>query len=253
MSNSFRVDRIGYKGVNLKGHSFTLITYNNACSVVVKFDRTGTEVHTSFKAVYQGKVKDFMEPSVQGVGIVGDNKARGSDGKKIPSYASWECMLQRCYDKKVHERRPLYADVSVCDAWLIYDNFKIWYDTHYVDGFFLDKDLTEFGNRVYCPEFCSYVPHKINSLLEDVGAQRGDYPIGVSLDKRNGKFLSKVSRKPDEITLRSVHDSEQEGALWYKANKEAYVKRIAKEYFSSGLINQTIYSNLMSFTVECDI
>ena len=72
------------------------------------------------------------------------------------SYYKWKNMVQRCYDKKVHKKyKPEYKDKSVCEEWLNYSNFRIWFDEHYVpcnnNQIDLDKDLLVQGNKVYSP------------------------------------------------------------------------------------------------------
>lgn len=68
------------------------------------------------------------------------------------SYYKWKNMVQRCYDKKIHKKyKPEYKDKSVCEEWLNYSNFRIWFDEHYVpyknNQIDLDKDLLVQGIR----------------------------------------------------------------------------------------------------------
>lgn len=87
------------------------------------------------------------------------------------SYYRWKNMIQRCYDKKVHKKyKPEYKDKSVCEEWLNYSNFKIWFDEHFVPSknnqIDLDKDLLVQGNKVYSSETCVLLLHYQNTMFE---------------------------------------------------------------------------------------
>ena len=127
------------------------------------------------------------------------------EGKQVqnPCYRTWVSMLQRCYDKKCQERNKTYIGCSVSREWLNLSTFQAWWETHQVDGWCLDKDLICLGNRVYSPERCVFVPTMINTFVNDTGAIRGEWPIGVSWEKRCKKFQAKccnpLTGKPENL------------------------------------------------------
>jgi hypothetical protein len=55
-------------------------------------------------------------------------------------------------------------------------------------GNHLDKDILFPGNKVYSPEGCIFVSPRLNQFLTDHGMARGNWPIGVYLNKEKGKF-----------------------------------------------------------------
>ena len=57
------------------------------------------------------------------------------------------------------------------------------------EGNQLDKDL--LGDKLYSPETCVFIPQWLNKLFTDSGAARGEYPIGVSKNRRG--FLALIS------------------------------------------------------------
>ncbi len=248
-NNRFKAQRLGYKGVNLKGYSFTVTEYNNANSLKVTFDNTGFTGHTSWRAITQGKVKDPFEPSVRGVGVLGLERARDAQGAKLKSYAAWECMLQRCYDPLYHKIRPTYKNVSVCEEWLSYSIFKSWFDINYKEGFHLDKDLTLLGNRVYSPETCCYIPHKVNCLLENVKQSEGVGLKGVSAARR-GKYQAKVSRAPDQTPLTYTNSCEVACREWYISTKTSYILSVANIAYANGDISRVIRDNLLNLDLR---
>lgn len=136
-----------------------------------------------------------MKKLVQGVGKCDLKICQTVDGKHFydKAYKAWVSMLQRYYDDKFQERKPTYKGCTVCEEWLTYSNFKLFYDTFYIDGWHLDKDLKVDGNKVYSPTRCVFVPRDLNTLLLDRGAARGEYPKGVSYNKKSGRFQSLCS------------------------------------------------------------
>lgn len=87
-----------------------------------------------------------------------------------PSYLLWKNVIQRCYNKKIHVYKPEYKDKSVCEEWLNYANFKLWYDEHFISAknnqIDLDKDLLVQGNTNYSPETCVFLVHYQNLMFE---------------------------------------------------------------------------------------
>lgn len=104
-----------------------------------------------------------------------------------PAYLFWNGMIRRAYDAIYHEKQPTYIGVVVCDEWLSFTAFRIWWLEHQVDGFAIDKDVVGCG-KLYSPENCIFIPQWINNFTTDSGASRGEWPIGVSFDKRDMRF-----------------------------------------------------------------
>jgi hypothetical protein len=110
-------------------------------------------------------------------------------GRKIncPCSLDWRNMLNRAYSKPYLNKKPTYQDVSVCSEWHSFMNFREWWSDKCVDGWHLDKDLLVYGNRVYHPDRCLYVPIWLNGFTASGLAARGELPIGVHLDNSAGK------------------------------------------------------------------
>lgn len=117
------------------------------------------------------------------------------DGKQVtcPFYRAWKSMLTRCYDVKYQTRQPTYVGCSVCEEWLTFSTFKSWMIKQNWQGRELDKDLLCTDNKVYSPENCVFVDSMTNSFTIDCRTVRGEWPIGVTFHKRDGKFQAKCS------------------------------------------------------------
>lgn len=134
-----------------------------------------------------------MIRSVKGVGYCTDPtlKAMESKGVQYESYQKWVSMLTRVHDEKYLSRFPTYRNVSICEEWYDYSNFKRWFDsvTFREKGWQLDKDLKVNGSKIYSPDNCSFVPRDINSILLDTGKTiHTELPKGVTYHSRVGKY-----------------------------------------------------------------
>ena len=106
-------------------------------------------------------------------------------------YTVWTDMLKRCYSKKYLESYPSYIGTSVCSEWLSATAFKKWMEQQDWSGKCLDKDIIVPGSKLYSPKTCAFVLTATNLFVTARDASRGDYPIGVHLYKRTGKYSAR--------------------------------------------------------------
>lgn len=137
-------------------------------------------------------------------------------------YAAWKNMLERCYSKKYLERYPSYIGTSVCSEWLSATAFKEWMEQQDWHGKSLDKDIIAPGSKLYSPETCAFVLQATNLFVIARDACRGDYPIGVSLYKRTGKYRAHCGNpftgKREHLRLFSTPEEAHEA--WRKRKHE---------------------------------
>lgn len=191
--------------------------------------------------------KRAMKPIMCGIGYQGSEEI----DCKSESYLKWHDMINRCYNAKFHERQPQYKECSVCEEWLNYSNFKVWYDQNKVPGMSLDldKDILFKGNKVYSPETCCFVPHAINTLFLSRKADRGSYPIGVYYDKDKMKYRAVMAFMGRQIKL-GWFDTAESAFARYKEYKEDFIQDIAEQY--KGKIPDKVYEAMMSWKIEID-
>lgn len=252
-------ERIGGEKLNKQGCLMRIIKYNHANDITVEFqDEYKTKINTLYCNYKIGNIINPYYPSIYDVGIIG-NKYPVSNGKEhVEEYNCWHTMLERCYSDKYKEARPTYKDVTCCKEWLLYENFYEWLHSQenyekWLDGdkWALDKDILVKGNKVYSPETCCLVPHRINSLFLKSDKRRGDLPIGVSRYKCRGYtyYILSISRKLHDFPIR-YFKSPEEAFYTYKMYKEDIIKQMAQEEFDNGNITQKCYEAMMSYEVE---
>lgn len=131
-------------------------------------------------------------------------------------------MLRRSYGGG----RPTYIDCLVCDEWLTFSNFRKWMEKQDWEGNHLDKDILFKGNKIYSPSTCVFVPPQVNTFMNDHGAKRGKYPIGVDFDKKAGFFRARVGNPFTKSTMHLGYFETEEAAnlAWRNAKHEVACK-----------------------------
>lgn len=191
--------------------------------------------------------KRSMKPVICGIGY------RGSEDVDCTSesYLKWHDMLNRCYNAKFHERQPQYMGCTVCEEWLNYNNFKVWYDQNKIPGMSLDldKDILFKGNKIYSPETVAFVPHAINTLFLNGKKNRGGLPLGIHFDKSKGKYRAEMSFMGSNKKL-GTFDTAEEAFVKYKEYKEDFIKKIAGQYQEK--IPYKVYEAMMAWEIDID-
>jgi len=145
-----------------------------------------------------------------------------------PFYKVWHNMLQRCYHKKYHEKSPTYKGCTVAKEWLLFSNFKVWMMTQDYKNKDLDKDIINPNNKIYSPDNCCFISHKLNSLLLDHKARRGKYPQGVTWHNARKKFTARCNVDGKGVHL-GLYKSISEALKVYNKFKSDLVIKIAHE------------------------
>ena len=184
---------------------------------------------------------------VLGVGIDDYDGCVCSGNNTLQSYLTWRRMLARCYDDNYHKKFPTYKNCKICNEWLMFSNFKKWFDENYIDNYALDKDILIKGNKLYSPETCCFVPTEINALLIKHDCKRGKYPIGVT--KREKTYAARLNIKT-KLKYLGVFNTPELAFQAYKVAKEKYIKEIACEYYDKGKITKKVRDALMRYEVD---
>jgi len=136
-----------------------------ATRLVIRFNRTGAVREVQANNLSQGKVKDYMLPTVYGVGYIGSSLTIPQRGcsEVRRAYDLWCNMLRRV------QRDTAYTDVTIDPRWLNFTQFlnsmdklpgieewRAGADVH------LDKDLRIPGSRTYGLDTCWFIPAAAN-------------------------------------------------------------------------------------------
>lgn len=105
-------------------------------------------------------------------------------------YRTWRAILTRCYSAKFQSNNKTYSGCTVSKDWHRFMSFREWMKDQDWSGKQIDKDLLFPGNKIYSPETCVFVSQATNLFTIDRSADRGEFPIGVSWNKKNKNFRS---------------------------------------------------------------
>ena len=166
--------------------------------------------------------------STCGVGFLGSGDYNATiHGKPTVAYRVWCAMLARCYNKKTQKASPSYIGCTVAEGWHNFQSFAKWVEENYIDGYSLDKDILKEGNKLYSPDLCAFVPHRINSLFLDRPASSGKYLLGVK--KHYNKFYSRVNIDGTRVYT-GFFNSEIEAHIAYLTTKANYALQVINEH-----------------------
>ncbi len=199
-----------------------------------------------------------MKKLVYGVGVSEAGMFARSfrvNGKKVRTkeYQLWHNMLKRCYSEGHQQYRQTYTGCSVSEGFKNFQHFAEWCQTQIgfgLDGYHLDKDILQRGNKVYSEDTCVFVLHNINSLLIKRDALRGNYPIGVSWKHSKQKYRAQCNDGTGNQVHLGLFTTPEAAFEAYKPFKEALIKRIATEY--KDILDPRVYTALMAYEVSID-
>lgn len=252
-----KTDRIGERNYNTFGSEMVIVDYRKYSDIDVYFpeyDWTAEGVqYSNFK---KESIKCPYERRTFGMGYIGEGKYKSKEnGKHTRVYNSWNNMLRRCYDSKLHKKHPTYIGCESDKDWLCFQNFSNWDKNNYYkvedERMCLDKDILIKHNKIYSPETCVYVPQTINKLFTKRDNARGDSCIGTSPYQNKYMvqcwLINPQTGKSKQEYL-GLYDTQEKGFEIYKYYKEHNIKEVA-DYYKCQIPGE-LYDALYSYEVE---
>ena len=260
---SKKKERLYIEKRNKYGSKMKIIDYKDANHITVYFEDYNYYKETSWKNFNNGIVKSPYCKTVFGIGYIGEGKYKPYDENDEPTlhYSRWKAILNRCYyDKgRIGNKNNTYEVCEIEDYFLNFQNFAKWLDEQLIncpfEEWFIDKDILEKGNKIYNREHMILVDKRINNLFTKSDIVRGEYPIGVNFHKRDEILEVSCSiyedGKKKKIYLgRFTPNQVEEAFQCYKTFKENYIKQVADDYYSQGLIPKKLYDAMYKYEVE---
>lgn len=229
-----------------------VISLLNKKKITVEF-QDGFQTECTLSNLKVGSVYNPFYPKIYGVGFIGIGDYHSKIGKTIhPYYDAWRGALRRSYDDKFQTKFPLYLGCSVDPRWHNYQRFGEWSDQQVFEkGYKLDKDLLVYGNKVYGPDTCVYLPNELNCIISDQWRPNRGLPKGVSLTAnpkaRKKRFVASLQRKTTNNANLGYFETPEEAFEVYKYEKEKYIKERAM--FWRDKISKIAYEGLMNWSL----
>lgn len=266
--DNFFLDREGHQFTTNSGWDGIIEKWNSSHSVIVLW-QDGSRSEENWGAINSGSIKPLFQPSVCGVGYIGDGRfltnsykvlLQGKEYVDPRIYAYWQRMISRCYNEK-EQMKPscrAYIGCTVDPVWHNFQNFAEWAYTKeqawYVEGgviWELDKDCLVPGNRVYGPDVCTFLPPDINIVLADSPRPKG-LPRGVNYIKPGtaGAKQGYIARCHifGERKYLGYYEDEMTAFYKYKSYKESHIKDLAEKFKDK--LELQAYSALLSCEIK---
>jgi hypothetical protein len=229
-----------------------IIDYKDCHNIVVEFE-DGYRIDTNYDVFTKGQLQSVYERRLCHVGFKGKGDYKFyAEGVVTPQYNRWRDMINRGYNNKLKQNHPTYQDCSVCEEWYNFQNFAKWYDENFYqienEKMCLDKDILVKGNKIYSPETCCFVPHRINCLFSKRDNARGSYPLGVMYDSK--KYFSQCHDDNDKCVSLGKFNTVDEAFKAYKTFKESVIKIVAFKYKDK--IPNNLYNALCNYEVTLE-
>lgn len=191
---------------------------------------------------------DGWKPSVEkrstcGKGYVGCAKAVEGDRE---AYVKWANMMQRCYNTKSYQGKAFYEGVTVCEEWMNFSNFKLWYRQNKHDDrkYDLDKDILFQGNTVYSPDTCCLVTHYINTMFEK---RNDEMSTTITLNEEINMYEATYCLLGSKKTV-GVYTTEEEAKQGIREYKKQHILEIAEKL--KGNVPDKLYNAMKAWQVE---
>lgn len=231
------------------GGTATVVEYHGSYSVTIEHnDEHRHRMVVQASNLRRGMVKNPYTPLVYGVGYVGVGAHSAQEnGKQTAAYRKWVKILERCYDDKFKAKNPAYSTCTVSQEWHCFQVFAEWFHAQPNSenaGFEIDKDLMVLGSEIYSDSTCSFVPQEINKMLNSCAASRGEYPLGVHLNRK--RFMARVSINGESLCL-GTYDTPDQAHAAYREAKKQYVRSAAED--RKDQLHPKVYASLSSWDV----
>lgn len=247
-----------------EGFKYKVLDYEDAHNVTIQWEDCGTIQICMSGDVAKGKLKYLNKRSVFGIGYLGfgrfvPGERRMSEGQeRVPSaiHRHWRHVLERTVADRDINR---YEDCEIVESWHCFQDFAEWaVEQKNAFGveesgrlYHLDKDMVKEGNRLYCPEYCVFLPNEVNCFytkkeIGNTGFAGVNYIRPGSKNAKDG-YIARCHRGKVREYL-GYYDTPEEAHAAYKIHKEKYAKELAAKW--AGKIDDRVIEYLENFRVK---
>ena len=249
---------------NSDGFQYEVIKYESATNVMIKWINCGTTQFCEASDAFRGSLKYLNSRTVFGVGYIGYGKfvpggRRMEDWQQRISpilHRHWRHVLERTVSNREIKG---YEDCKIVEEWHNFQNFAEWAieaknsEAREENGrlYALDKDMVKEGNRIYCPEFCVFIPNEVNCFhtkkeVGDTGYAGVNRLVGKETSYKTG-YIARCNKGSVREYL-GYYDTPEEAHEVYKMHKVMYARELARKW--EGKIDSRVIEYLENFVVK---
>jgi hypothetical protein len=182
------------------------------------------------------------------------------DGKRLQTISGrlYNNMLMRTNSSSVFQvLRPTYK--GCINAFEDFDSFTNWHinQVGYGLGYHLDADILCKGVKTYSEGTCVLVPQYVNAFFVGSEGHRGEFPEGLSLDKRYNNIRVRISSayhggKVTHLGLFKLKDIDKAREL-FRVEKNKACKYLKEKLISENtMIDPRVLSAIDKWEHICD-
>jgi hypothetical protein len=226
-----------------QGYLIKVLEYNNATNIDIEFIYNGYIKTVVLKNLKNGMIANPFHPAYHGGFMgVGDYSSKNC----FNAYLAWISMLTRIKNNRS------YNDTFVCSEWYNFQNFANWYKNkiNLLNPNFkyeVDKDIKQIGihPKIYSPETCVIIPHKLNAMLERVtyNNSKKSEPLGVI--KNFNKYIVRMKINMVSTTI-GYFDNEIDAFNAYKHAKLSLFRETSTYFYNQNAILYDDYISCMN-------
>lgn len=213
--------KVGSRFKSSTGDWVTIVKDVDYKLVEVVFD-SGTCGNLAYHHLKTGAFRDWMKPTLHGVGYLGCQRIVGEGDSRV--YSRWNALITRCYSGEFVN----YIDVKVDEEWHCYNNFRNWLASQPMGReakWQVDKDL--LGGRVYSSSNCVLLPQELNIIISTPPERY--LPTGV-IKTSSGEYLAQISYGGKLNRFIGKYPDIETASIKYKEVKEMRVKELADKW-----------------------
>lgn len=144
-----------------------------------------------------------------------------------PYYEDWYDIVRRAKSDNLKSKMLTYTDVSICEEWKYFSNFKKWVDSQPNRNWQNcqpDKDILCYNRtKIYSPDTVVYITEGLNQFIKDRSNDRGNFMLGVT--KQGNGYIAKCSNpfsNSEDGRYLGYFSTEIGAHLAWKAKKHQY-------------------------------
>ena len=150
---------------------------------------------------------------------------------KDSAYKKWSSIKNRIRGswKKGNES---YINCSISKEWENFETFLAWYESNYVEGWHIDKDLFGWDVKIYSEDTCCFIPPRLNTFMVNLRDLFSGKFNGIYFRERDGVFVATVSNTSKNKIHLGHFNTREDAERAYVKGKFSVLDSIVEDYYT---------------------
>lgn len=208
------IPTIGQEFKTNSGTIYKVVDVVDSENITIQFS-DGRRRRVSNGNMVKGKIRDFMAPTVEGIGMIGCERIEDES-----LCSRWREMI------RVVSKHP--DKHSICEEWKNYSLFAQWAMTSglYVEGWMINKDILKGRSKEFSPSTVCFVPKEISKIVTCGNYSSTDKVKGISMNNK----LYHVSATIGGNRISKYFKVLEEAEKFLKDQKRKHLKELIEKH-----------------------